>query len=180
MKAYLYDIDNFFYGTTELMESPLEPGVFGDIPFSTKTEPPEIIENQIQFWNGSNWEIKPDYSRKIYYSKLFKTEKEFKRGEPFSDIYTDLKPPSESYYTWQIDGWKIDPELYSKFKIDNCKNQAKMLIAKSDWSVLPDRSIMIENISNFIDYRNTLLNLIINPVENPDFPKEPDPIWKNS
>jgi hypothetical protein len=60
-----------------------------------------------------------------------------------------------------------------------CKDKAKMLIAKTDWSVLPDRSIMIENISNFIDYRNTLLNLIINPIENPDFPKEPDVIWKN-
>lgn len=178
MIAYLYDEENFYYGIRELMESPLEPGVFGDLPFSTKEKPPEIKVNEIQYWNGTEWEIKPDYSNKTYYSKIDKKEKIFKRGEPFSNDYTDLKPPIEVYYTWQNNNWKIDNLLKSKYEKENCKNEAKSKIAQSDWAVLPDRSPMLNNLQDFIDYRNKLLEYILNPVENPIFPVEPQPIWK--
>lgn len=57
----------------------------------------------------------------------------------------------------------------------NCKDQAKRLIANSDWSVLPD--VNITNKSEFESYRSQLRNLIINPVEDPIFPVEPNPIW---
>lgn len=57
----------------------------------------------------------------------------------------------------------------------NCKNQAKSLIASSDWSVLPD--VNIANKSEFESYRSVLRNYILNPVENPVFPTEPAPIW---
>ena len=56
-----------------------------------------------------------------------------------------------------------------------CKKQAKLLIAKSDWSVLPD--VGISNGAEFVAYRATLRELIKNPVEFPDFPTEPQPIW---
>jgi hypothetical protein len=60
-------------------------------------------------------------------------------------------------------------------KKDNCKNQAKILIAYSDWSVLPD--VQLENKTDFENYRSILRNYILNPVENPIFPEEPQPIW---
>lgn len=63
-------------------------------------------------------------------------------------------------------------------KKQNCKDQAKQLIASSDWSVLPD--VNISNKSEFENYRTQLRNLIINPVEDPIFPKEPNPIWSNN
>ena len=56
-----------------------------------------------------------------------------------------------------------------------CKETAKQKISLSDWSVLPD--VKIENKSEFENYRSTLRNYILNPVENPIFPPEPEPIW---
>lgn len=68
--------------------------------------------------------------------------------------------------------WNI---LFSDILKQNCKDQAKQLIALSDWSVLPDVNII--NKSEFEFYRTQLRNLIINPVEDPIFPIEPNPIW---
>ena len=60
-------------------------------------------------------------------------------------------------------------------KKQNCENEAKRLIALTDWSVLPD--VKINNKSEFENYRTILRNYILNPVENPIFPEEPNPIW---
>jgi hypothetical protein len=56
-----------------------------------------------------------------------------------------------------------------------CKIEAKKRIAASDWSVLPD--VTISNGAEFEDYRAELRELIINPVANPTFPTEPEPVW---
>lgn len=69
----------------------------------------------------------------------------------------------------------VDQKRLSEFKKQNCKNEAKQLIASSDWSVLPD--VRINNKSEFESYRSQLRNFILNPVENPIFPIEPTPIW---
>ena len=55
------------------------------------------------------------------------------------------------------------------------KEEAKRRIAASDWSVLPD--VGISNQAAFVTYRAALRNLIINPVTNPVWPTEPEPIW---
>ena len=69
----------------------------------------------------------------------------------------------------------VDQKRLSEFKKQNCKDKAKQLIASSDWSVLPD--VSITNKLEFENYRSQLRNLIINPVEDPIFPVEPNPIW---
>lgn len=56
-----------------------------------------------------------------------------------------------------------------------CKDEAKRRIAASDWSVLPD--VGISNVSEFETYRAALRTLIKNPVANPSFPTEPEPVW---
>lgn len=56
-----------------------------------------------------------------------------------------------------------------------CKEQAKQLLAASDWSVLSD--VGLQNAADFVAYRSALRNLVINPVENPVFPTEPNPVW---
>ncbi len=66
-------------------------------------------------------------------------------------------------------------EVQSIIKKQSCKNKAKQLISNTDWSVLPDINII--NKSEFESYRNILRNYIINPIENPEFPIEPQPIW---
>ena len=69
----------------------------------------------------------------------------------------------------------VDKKKLSEFKKNNCKEESKKRISSSDWSVLPD--VNITNKSEFESYRSQLRNLIINPVENPIFPVEPNPIW---
>jgi hypothetical protein len=56
-----------------------------------------------------------------------------------------------------------------------CSNEAKKRIAASDWSVLPD--VNISNKAEFETYRAAVRALIINPVADPVFPAEPQPVW---
>jgi hypothetical protein len=81
---------------------------------------------------------------------------------------SDLKPTKEELDSKYIEAINIS-------KKNNCENQAKTLIANSDWSVLPD--VNLQNKSEFENYRSILRNLILNPAENPVFPIEPKPIW---
>jgi hypothetical protein len=69
----------------------------------------------------------------------------------------------------------VNQDKLREFKKNNCKEEAKQLIANSDWSVLPD--VKIQNKAEFENYRSILRELILNPVENPVFPTEPVPIW---
>ena len=57
----------------------------------------------------------------------------------------------------------------------NCKDEAKKRISACDWSVLTD--VKLINYSQFVEYRAILRDYILNPVENPNFPDEPQPIW---
>lgn len=54
------------------------------------------------------------------------------------------------------------------------KLKAKELIAKTDWSMLPDTNL--KNKAEFEAYRAKLRELIFNPVANPVWPIEPTPI----
>jgi len=82
-----------------------------------------------------------------------------------SDTNKPTKEKLDSY-------WNDTIIKYAKI---NCKTQAKELISKCDWSVLPD--VNLQNKSDFESYRSKLRELIVNPIENPVFPIEPDPIW---
>ena len=72
----------------------------------------------------------------------------------------------------------INQAKLSEIKKDECKYEAKQRIASSDWSVLPDMSIL--NSNDFITYREELRALIKDPIENPVWPIEPQPIWRNA
>lgn len=65
--------------------------------------------------------------------------------------------------------------LGSLIPLTKCKQKAKQLLAACDWSVLPD--VNISNKSEFEAYRATIREYIINPVANPVFPNEPQPVW---
>lgn len=69
----------------------------------------------------------------------------------------------------------VDQNKLEEIKKESCKSKAKDLIANCDWSVLPD--VKLQNKSDFENYRSQLRELILNPVENPIFPTEPQPIW---
>ena len=79
--------------------------------------------------------------------------------------------------TWeQIESeWVV---LSVELKKQDCKDQAKQLLSQSDWSTLPDVQNQLSNYQDFVTYRSQLRNLVINPVENPVFPSEPEARWK--
>jgi len=75
--------------------------------------------------------------------------------------------------------WEIEKaKLIAQQPFQNCKTQAKQLLSKTDWSNLNDVQNELDNYEEFVEYRKTLRNYIINPVENPDFPIEPEARWK--
>ena len=86
---------------------------------------------------------------------------------------------------WDLSNLKPKPtkeELDSKWefvlnetRLQNCKQKAKNLITISDWSVLSD--VNIQNKKEFENYRSILRQFIINPIVDPVFPVEPEPIW---
>ena len=98
---------------------------------------------------------------------------QFAWGDPYE--YKDIdwldERPKPTKEAWETE----KDRLIAYQPKQECKDKAKNLISLSDWSVLPD--VNISNKSDFIAYRETLRNLILNPVENPVFPVEPQPIW---
>lgn len=78
--------------------------------------------------------------------------------------------PWENKPTWA----QVQAELQNVLASDN-KVEAKKRIAATDWSVLPD--VGLANKSEFEAYRAQLRALITNPVANPTWPTEPEPVW---
>ena len=81
----------------------------------------------------------------------------------------EVTKPTESQAQAEI------ARLEAEEPLKNCKAEAKRRIAASDWSVLPD--VGISNVAQFETYRAALRELIKNPVANPSFPTEPEPVW---
>lgn len=67
-------------------------------------------------------------------------------------------------------------KVTTQAKKDICKQQAKALLANSDWAALPD--VGLKNQADFVTYRGILRGLAISPVEDPQFPTEPKPVWQ--
>jgi hypothetical protein len=105
---------------------------------------------------------------------LYYTKGQFSISDNNLNFLVWLDPVIPEPTREQIKVWEITyPEDIAK---DNCKDLAKKKIANCDWSVLPD--VKISNVSEFINYRIILRDYILNPVENPNFPPEPSPIWQ--
>jgi len=113
-----------------------------------------------------------DYSRilSIFYAgKAWVLNGETYEGLDWFD--SDPKPTKE-----ELDSkWEETKTIYNK---EQCKDKAKQLLAQSDWSTLPDVQAQLSNYQDFVNYRSQLRNLVINPIENPVFPSEPEARWK--
>ena len=67
--------------------------------------------------------------------------------------------------------------LEAQAPLDACKAEAKTRLANTDWSVLPD--VVVQNKLEFENYRSAVRALVLNPVANPVWPTEPQPVWSN-
>jgi hypothetical protein len=100
-------------------------------------------------------------------------------------LYPNIKSIVQSQECFDINGNSVEvdwslvntkyAELVEQAQINLCKDTAKQRIAASDWSVLPD--VGISNTAEFETYRAALRELIKNPVAEPTWPTEPEPIW---
>ena len=109
-------------------------------------------------------------------------------NKPANQTITDFSP-----YQSAVDAWEVARQSYTP--PDNtpeipptaqelCKYTAQGLLYDTDWSVLPDVSNSTQipyllNVQEFIDYRSTLRELVINPVDNPNYPTKPIAVWQN-
>jgi hypothetical protein len=82
----------------------------------------------------------------------------------------------EQPITWQ----DIEPHLQQEEQnilIEICKNKARKLLADSDWSVTSDVQSALQNPTDWLNYRETVRRIFLNPVVNPSFPAIPDVRW---
>ncbi len=77
---------------------------------------------------------------------------------------------SPSKPTWS----QVQDEL-NKILLQEVKAEARTLIAKTDWAMLPD--VGISNVADYETYRSALREIIKNPMLNPQYPTAPEPIW---
>jgi hypothetical protein len=61
-------------------------------------------------------------------------------------------------------------------KLEECVVEAKLRIADTDWIGLSDIT-NLQNKDEFVAYRVTVRNYLLNPVENPTWPTKPTAIW---
>jgi hypothetical protein len=151
MIGYRYDSNGYLIGTTQIQESPLEPNTYL-IPYNTTILlPPSINENEVQYWNGDKWEIKPNYSGKIYYSKIDKSIKYYNIGESLDFNYTEIVPlQNEQFQKWDEDSncWIVDEkakedaliieeEIRKEFELKTRQSTIQKLLLQSDYIELP-------------------------------------------
>lgn len=93
-------------------------------------------------------------------------------GDEYSSINwmdPDNEIPTEEEVTAEV------ARLNTEHAIKFTKYEAKRLISLSDWAMLSD--VNISNKAEFEAYRATLRGLILQPVANPEWPVEPEPVW---
>lgn len=72
--------------------------------------------------------------------------------------------------------------LPSAEKKQICKNTASGFLYNTDWTTIPDvadssQSPYLVNQAEFIAWRSKVRKLAINPVDYPNFPPQPSPVW---
>lgn len=139
MKAYVYDeVTREYLFEQDRQPSPLEAGVFFEVTNSTGKTPPECTEKEIQVWNGTDWEIKPDYR----YTKVWKTVDATQSqiteiGKTLGTEYTDIEP-SVAFPKWDKTVWIVDTIKKAESDLRKQVDEAKAYLTSTDFKVLPD------------------------------------------
>lgn len=110
------------------------------------------------------------------------TEQEFKDNIRFYNQETDWYAPDwenpdiQQPLTWE-DVEEVIEETIVEIKTQECKLKAKQLLTDSDWSVTPDVQASLQNPLDWINYRESVRRLFLNPVANASFPTLPEVRW---
>lgn len=69
LKVYSYHpFHGVLTGETIADESPLEPGVYLDPAYTTRTIPPQYESGEIPVWSGERWEVLPDHRGEAWFT----------------------------------------------------------------------------------------------------------------
>jgi len=138
MIAYTINQDGYLTGERECQPSPLEQGKFLIPGGCIETPPIQTRENEIAKWDGKKWVKVPDFSGKVYYSKIDKSEKRFQVGEEFDDNYTDIKPLDEEFQKFENGKWVVDSVARQLHEKKKRIIELKQLLAESDFRMTAD------------------------------------------
>lgn len=86
---------------------------------------------------------------------------------------------------YDVDGNEVAYDLAAvtaQAQKDSCKQKASQLLYSTDWTTIADvassiNSPYLTNQAEFIAWRNQIRELAVNPIENPTWPTEPQPVW---
>lgn len=59
-----------------------------------------------------------------------------------------------------------------------CKQKAKELLEKTDYTQVSDIAVVLINVEEFRNYRSLIRSLFLNPVDQPSWPNEPIAQWR--
>jgi hypothetical protein len=99
-----------------------------------------------------------------------KNQKDYSTIEWFSD---NIPQPTAEEIQAEI------VRLEVQVPLDKCKQQAKKLLADTDWALISDVSQTLANQADFIAYRAAIRGFVINPVSSPCFPTVPTAQWSS-
>ena len=99
------------------------------------------------------------------------------RFSRLTDDYSDLIWEDERSCPTREE-WEAEKSRLIKLDLlSECKEKAKDLIKEVDWIIDEETKPLLLNRNEFISYRSALRKLIVNPIENPEWPLKPKESW---
>lgn len=111
----------------------------------------------------------------IDYANVLATYYSGKQWSLVGDEYIGLDWKDASPKPTQEELDTLYASMEAQAPLDACKAEAKQRLADTDWSVLPD--VVVKNKLEFETYRSQIRALVLNPVADPVWPTEPQPVW---
>jgi len=135
-------------------------------PMSTGPSYPDLQDLNIEFWNESVWPT--DFP--LFY------------GTCADNI--DINTPGivkvltqEQYENTKVSEFEA--------RIANVKNKASTILTQTDWTTIPDvadplkSNPYLTNQNEFVEFRNVIRNIAINPTLDAVFPQTPNEVWSS-
>lgn len=133
-----------------------------DFETYTEIKPPFEKENESVEWINNKWEILPNYSNIVFYSKTNKVAKYFQKGEnPDFQNYTIESPlAKEIFQKWNENTkkWEVDLVLKEENELKIRQAKIKQLLNDSDYIELPSfiERKSEEEYNKWLEYRKNL------------------------
>ena len=133
-------------------------------PMSTGPSYPDLQDLNIEFWNESVWPT--DFP--LFY------------GTCADNIDTNTPGIVKVLTQEQYENARV---AEFEARIANVKNKASTILTQTDWTTIPDvadplkSNPYLTNQNEFVEFRNVIRNIAINPTLDAVFPQTPNEVW---